>query len=128
MLGFCAGAWLVLVLILLVAPEVYDQSLNQFGADRGGIELAFLVILTAFLTLLAVGVIRGWRWMFWLVLVAFGAGPLRVVASALEVAGVMPAQGPIWYAVVQAVIGVVQFAIAMAMLAGYRKHGTWGAF
>jgi hypothetical protein len=127
-LGFCAGAWFALVVILVLAPEVYDKSLNQFGADRRVVEVAFLIILTAFLTLLAVGVIRGWRWTFWLVLVAFGAGPLRVVASALEVAGVMPAQGPTWYAVVQAVIGVVQFAISMAMLAGYRKHGTWGAF
>jgi len=127
-LGFCAGAWLGLVVILVAAPEAYDQSLKQFGADRRVIELAFLVILTAFLTLLAVGVIRGWRWMFWLVLLAFGAGPLRVIASALELAGVMPAQGPTWYAVVQAAIGVIQFAIAIAMLVGYRKHGTWGAF
>lgn len=127
-LGFCAVAWLALVVILVVAPEVYDQSLNRFGADRRVVELTFLVVLTAFLASLGVGVIRGWRWAFWLVLVAFLAGPLRIVASALELAGVIPAQGPTWYAVVQAAIGVIQFGIAIAMLAGYRKHGTWGAF
>lgn len=127
-LGFCAGAWLLLVVILVGAPEVYDQSLKQFGPDRRLVELLFLVALSAFLCLLAVGVIRGWRWMFWLVLVAFLAGPLRIVASALELAGVLPAQGASWYAVVQAAIGAIQLAIAIAMLAGYRKHGTWGAF
>jgi hypothetical protein len=28
----------------------------------------------------------------------------------------------------QAVVGLIQFVIALAMLAGYRKAGVWGAF
>jgi hypothetical protein len=33
-----------------------------------------------------------------------------------------------WYIAVQGVAAVVQFAIALLMLAGYRRSGVWGAF
>ena len=45
-----------------------------------------------------------------------------------QLAGIMPRQGPAWYVVLQAVVGLSQFAIALAMLAGCRKTGVWGAF
>src|SRR5438094_81709 len=67
-------------------------------------------------------------WFFWLVLVAFLFGVLRLPASALQLAGTMPASGPTWYEALQGVIGVVQFLIAIAMVAGYRKAGVWGEF
>ena len=66
--------------------------------------------------------------MFWLVLVAFLAGLLRVPASALQLARLLPSAGPTWYLLLQAAIGLVQFAIGLAMLVGLRKTGTWGAF
>ena len=71
---------------------------------------------------------RRWRWTFWLVLVAFLAGLLRVPASALELTGFLPSDGPTWYLLLQAAIGLVQFAIGLAMLIGLRKSGPWGAF
>jgi hypothetical protein len=41
--------------------------------------MALLAALIGFITLLGVGVVRRWRcWTFWLVLVAFLAGVLRV--------------------------------------------------
>ena len=40
----------------------------------------------------------------------------------------LPAQSPDWYALLQAFLGVVQFAIGLAMLAGYRRAGVWGSF
>jgi hypothetical protein len=40
----------------------------------------------------------------------------------------MPGEGPIWYVLFQMAIGLIQFVIALAMLAGYRKAGVWGAF
>lgn len=79
-------------------------------------------------SLLALEVIRHWRWTFWLVVVAFLAGILRLPASVLELRGILPSAGPTWYALLQAAIGLVQFVIALAMLAGFRKAGTWGAF
>ena len=77
---------------------------------------------------LVVGVFRRWRWTFWLVLIAFLFGVLRLPASALQLAGMMPASAPTWYEALQGVIGVVQFLIAIAMVAGYRKAGVWGEF
>ena len=130
MLGFFILAWASLVTILLAAPEVYDQAL-QFPAssDRRLFELAFLAALSAFLVLLGVGVVRRWRWMFWLVIVAFVlGGVLRVPVSILQLSGVLPAEGPAWYVLLQAIIGLVQVAIGLAMLAGYRRSGSWGSF
>jgi hypothetical protein len=127
-LGFALAAWLSIVVIVAVDPEIVDAQLKLApGAGRPA-ELAFLVALSAFLTLLGVGVVRRWRWMFWLVLLAFLAGLLRVPASALELAGLVPAGGPTWYVLFQGAIGVVQFGIGLAMVAGFRKGGPWAAF
>ncbi len=103
----------------------------QFPAssDRHLLELAFLAALSAFLVLLGVGVVRRWRWVFWLVVVAFVlGGVLRVPVSILQLSGVLPAEGPAWYVLLQAIIGLVQVAIGLAMLAGYRRSGVWGSF
>lgn len=127
-IGFALLAWLSLIGILVAAPETLDSTLRLLPGNRQPAELAFLVALSAFIALLAVGVVRRWRWMFWLVLVAFLAGLLRVPASVLELLGVLPLMGPTWYVLLQAAIGLVQFAIGLAMLAGFRKTGPWGAF
>jgi hypothetical protein len=77
---------------------------------------------------LSVGVLRRWRWIFWLILVAFLAGVLRVPVAVLQLTGVLSASAPAWYVVFQGLIGVAQLAIGLAMLAGYRRSGVWGAF
>ncbi len=127
-LAFVVAAWVAVVAILAVAPDVYDQALKLPIADRRRFEVAFLAALSIFLVILGTGVIRRWRWMFWLILVAFLAGLVRVPVSALELAGTIPLQGPAWYAVLQGVIGAVQFVIGIAMLMGYRRNGVWGNF
>jgi hypothetical protein len=83
-LSFLLVAWLGLGAILVVAPEIYDQSLRLSPGDYRPVEGVFLVAITAFLTLLGIGVLRLWRWTFWLFLVAFLAGVLRVPASILQ--------------------------------------------
>jgi hypothetical protein len=127
-LGFGLAAWLSLIAILLAAPDVLASGLQLPPGGSLVPELAFLVAITALIGLLGVGVVRRWRWMFWLILVAFLAGVLRVPASALELAGKLPMGGPGWYVLLQAAIGVVQFAIGLAMLAGFRAAGIWGPF
>jgi hypothetical protein len=128
-LGFFAFAWVSLVAIMVAAPGVYDEALRLPGGEGRSPALAFLVALSAFLLVLGVGVVRRWRWTFWLVLVAFVVGgALRVPASFLQLAGVLSATGPAWYALLQAFLGVVQFVIGLAMLAGYRRAGIWGSF
>ena len=126
-LGFFGVALGSLLVLLVVAPDVYDQALRL--PDGSGVaEVAFLVVLTAFLGLLAVGVLRRWRWTFWLILVAFLAGVLRVPVAILQLTGVLAADVPTWYVAFQGVIGLAQVAIGLAMLAGYRRAGVWGAF
>jgi len=127
-LGFSLAAWLGLVGILTTAPDVLAGTLKLPGSDSRPAELAVLVVISAFIGLLGVGVVRRWRWMFWLVLVAFLAGLLRVPASVLELMGVLPTGGPAWYVLVQAAVGLAQFAIGLAMLSGLRRAGVWGAF
>ena len=91
------------------------------------VELAFVGTLSIFLIILSVGVVRRWRWIFWLILSAFAAGVLRVPISALELTGAIALQGPAWYVALQGAIGVVQVLVALAMLRGYRRAGPWGA-
>ena len=127
-LGFFVLAWASLVTVLIAAPEVYDQALQLPASDRRLFELAFLAALSIFLVLLGVGVVRRWRWTFWLIVVAFIAGVLRVPASILQLSGVLPSESPMWYVLLQAIMGLMQVAIGLAMLAGYRRSGVWGSF
>jgi hypothetical protein len=127
-LGFTLVAWSSLVTILIAAPEVLASTLKPPGGNARPAAIVFLVALSAVLGLLGVGVVRRWRWMFWLVLVAFLAGLLRVPASVLELVGLLPATGPAWYVVAQGAVGLVQFAIGLAMLSGFRRAGVWGPF
>jgi hypothetical protein len=130
-LGFFLAAWAGLLALRAAAPDVFARALRlPPGGGGRAAALAFLVALTAFLALLALGVVRRWRWLFWLfwlLLVAFLAGVLRVPVALLELAGVLPADAPGWYLLVQAGVGLLQFALGLAMLAGYRRAGVWGA-
>ena len=60
------------------------------------------------------------------VLVVFLAGIVRVPTSALQLARIVPSQDPAWYVVLEVVVGLIQFVIAITMLVGYRKAGVWG--
>ena len=126
-LGFFVVALASLVVILVAAPDVYDQAL-RLRKGSAAMEVAFLAALTAFIGLLTVGVLRRWRWIFWLVLVAFFAGVLRVPVAVLQLTGVLAADVPTWYVIFQGIIGLVHVAIGLAMLAGYRRAGIWGSF
>jgi hypothetical protein len=127
-LVFLVLAWISLVAILVTVPEVYDQALPLSAEDRRLAELAFLAAISAFVALLGIGVVRRWRWTFWLIVIAFIFGVVRVPASILQLAGLLRADDPAWYTVLQALIGVVQFVIGLAMIYGYRRGGTWGSF
>jgi hypothetical protein len=124
-LGFLLLAWASLLVILVAAPEVYDQVL-RLPDDRRVAEIAFLVALAGFIAVLAVGVVRRWRWTFWLLLVAFLFGVLRVPVAVLQLTGVLTASAPTWYLVFQGLLGLVQFSIGLIMVVGYRRSGVWG--
>ena len=124
-LAFFVLVWATLLVLFALAPEVYYRAMKLSSAGAG---LLFLVGISAFIALLGIRVLRRWRWTFWLIAVAFLFGVLRIPASVLVLEGVLPADGPTWYVLYQAFVGLVQFAIAVLMLVGYRRAGTWGAF
>jgi hypothetical protein len=126
-LGFLLMAWSSLVAILVAAPDVYEQRLRSLPGPQRTVSIVFVVALTAFIVLLSIGVLRRWRWMFWLILIAFLFGVLRIPVAVLQLSGHMTPDGPPWYIIMQGVIGVVQVLIALAMVFGYRRSGVWGS-
>jgi len=128
-LGLFAVYWAFIVVLLIVARNVYDGLLPQEATRLGGqrpAEIGTLLVVTALFAVLSTGVIRNWRWTFWLILVVFLAGIVRVPAAAFQLAGIVPSQDPAWFLVLEVVVGLLQFVIAMTMLIGYRKAGVWG--
>ena len=123
-LGFLLMAWISLVVILVAAPEVYERRLPSLPGAQHVAEIVFVVALTAFIVLLSIGVLRRWRWMFWLILIAFLFGVLRIPVAVLQISGQMRPDGPLWYVILQGVIGLVQVLIALAMILGYRRSGS----
>ena len=124
-LAFIAVYWVTILGLLLAVRPLYDQML-QLSGNQARAEIPTFVALTVLFGILSTGVIRGWRWTFWLILIVFVVGLFRAVYAALEVADVVPAKGPGWYVVLPGVIGLVQFGIAVVMLAGYRGPNGWG--
>jgi hypothetical protein len=127
-LGSFGLTWIALVGILVFSPEVFTSTLQRASGDIVAISVAFLVALSAVIGLLIAAIVRRRRWAFWLILIAFLFGLLRVPTSGLQLTGLLQATGPTWYEVLQAVIGLVQFLIALAMVRGYRRAGVWGEF
>lgn len=127
-LGFFVVVYASLVVMLTLSAEVRDVVLGRVSGVGTPAIVGFLVALLGFLSVLTIGVVQRWRWAFWLILVAFAAGVIRVPVAMMQLSGRMAPEGPGWYVVVQGVIGVIQVAISAAMLAGYRRAGPWGSF
>jgi len=123
---FFTGVWVALLVVLRVAPEIYESTLRLPPGRHLEVDVAFAAGLGVFIAVLVIGVARRWRWVFWLVLVAFLAGGLRVAYSAVQLAGVVPIDTARWYVSLQLMIGAAQLAIGMLMLYDYRRRGVWG--
>jgi hypothetical protein len=127
-LAFLWLAWAGAITIVAAAPQVYAPALRRALVSLGAAEVLFVIAITGLIGVISAGVVRRWRWVFWVIVAVFFLGVLRVPVAALQVTGHIAAGDPTWYVVVQAVAGVIQFAIALAMLTGYRRSGVWGAF
>jgi hypothetical protein len=117
--------WLAVVLILVADRPIFDQ-VGGLPSHQLSADVVAILVLTALLTLLSAGVVRGWRWSFWLILIVFVTGIRTVPIAALELTGRLSRQGPTWYVLFTAIVGLAQFGIALAMLAGWRRSGIWG--
>jgi hypothetical protein len=126
--GFFAVVWVAVLVILAAAPDIWADALGLTPGRRHPAEYGFVTGLTVFIALLVVGMLRRWRWVFWLIVVAFLFGVLRVPMAVLQLAGVIHTTSPTWYVVFQGLLGVTQAAIGLLLLRGYRRAGTWGAY
>ncbi len=127
-LAFFLTVWLALLVILATSPGIYGRTLRLGSAEDEWVEEVFVAAISAFIALLSIGVLKRWVWVFWLILVAFLVGLLRIPVATLQLTGHLEAEGPTWYVVFQGALGFIQFLIGIAMLVGYRKGGRWGAF
>jgi hypothetical protein len=126
-LGFFAVVVATVVATRLAAPLTYARGLRlPVGNDR--VQLAFLAGVLALVAVLAAGVLRRWRWTFWLIMFAFLAGALRIPAVAFQFLGFVRGNVAAWFLLVQLAIGIAQLVVGLAMMAGYRRAGIWGAF
>ena len=126
--------WVTVVAIFLAARPSFDLAMRRLGSslvrivdgDQLVADVLALSVLTGLFVLLSAGVIRNWRWTFWLILVAFAINGLRAPVAALQLLGLAQNPGPELITVLQFVVGLVQLFIAIAMLVGFRKAGLWG--
>ena len=130
LLAFCAFAGASLIVVYLVAPATYVQMLPVEMSAGDFAHPSILTVVLAgiliFVALLAIGVLRRWRWLFWLILVAFAFSVLQIPATALELAGIVPLHVPAWYGLLRMLIAVAQGIIAVWMIRLYRSNGVWG--
>lgn len=131
LLGFCALAVALLLVVYAVEPAIYVTTLLGTASTSAGdahlpAVTAFMLAILAFVGVLGVEIVRRWRWLFWLILVAFSASVLQIPAAALELAGILPISAPAWYVVARGLVACVQVAIAVSMIRLYRRCGLAG--
>jgi hypothetical protein len=128
LIAFFLLAALFLMAVYIAAPSIYTQTLllAPSPAERYPFPATlFLVGVLVFIAVLIVGVVRHWRWVFWLLLLAFGCMILEIPATILQLTGVLPSIFPVWYSLCR--IGVALIAVVIAVWMGqiYRHHGVW---
>ena len=117
---------LFVVAVYAAAPSIYTNMLTPSTTDRYPLPATlFLVALLVFITVLIVGVVRHWRWLFWLLLVAFSFMILEIPATILQLTGVVPNLFPVWYSLLRMGVSIITFVIAVWMIYIYRQYGVW---
>ena len=114
--------------VYIVDPSIYTKTLLLVPSptDRYPYPATlFLVCLVVFIAILSIGVVRHWRWLFWLLLVAFGFSVLQIPATILQLTGFLPDPNPVWYSLLRMGITIIELGIAVWMVQIYRHSGVW---
>ena len=118
-----------LLIIFAVQPSIYTTTLPPGLATTERYPLPailFLIALVAFISILLYGVVHHWRWLFWLILVAFAGAVIQIPVEILQLTGVLANPYPVWYGLFRAGVGVLELGFAIWMIQTYRQHGVWG--
>jgi hypothetical protein len=128
LIAFFVLAALFVVVVYVAAPSIYTKGLllEPSPTDRYPLPATlFLVALLMFIAVVIVGVVRHWRWLFWLLLVAFGFSILEIPATILQLMDVVPNPFPAWYSLSRMGVALLEVAIAVWMIQIYRHYGVW---
>jgi hypothetical protein len=107
-------------------PESYKSNISGFTVPNGwprNESLPYPILLVIAVGM--VGVVRQWRWLFWLLLLAFGTALLDIAVTVLQVLGVLPNVFPLWYSLFRMGVALPEIAPAIWMMRLYRRHGVW---
>ena len=127
-IAFFILAAISLLVVYVTSPSIYAQSLSLTSslANRYPVPVTlFLVGILAVIVLLILGVVRHWRWVFWLMLIAFAGSALHIPITLLQMTGVLPSADPLWYGLFRTGVTVVELALAVWMIHIYRHEGVW---
>ncbi len=114
--------------IYVVDPAIYTQTFSLTTSPNDThpfAATALLLVIAAFVSLLIVGVLRHWRWLFWLILLAFSASIIDIPVTILQLANVLPLTFPVWYSLFRMGVSIVEIAIAVWMIQILRHDGVW---
>jgi hypothetical protein len=128
-IAFFALAALSVLVIYFVDPTIFTKvlMLESTTSDRYPLPATlFLVSLLILITVLIVGVLHHWRWLFWLLLIANSFSILEVPATILQLNGVIPDPYPAWYSLYRMGVALIQVGIAIWMIRVYSQYGVWG--
>ena len=128
-IAFFVLAALSVLVVYFVDPTIYSKvlKLEPTTTDRYPFpSTLFLVALLIFITVLIFGVTKHWRWLFWLLLIANSFSILEVLATILQLTGVIPDPYPAWYSLYRMSIAILQVGIAVWMIRVYFQYGVWG--
>jgi hypothetical protein len=128
LIAFFLLAVLFLLVVYVAAPSIYTQTLSLHPSltDRYPLPTTlFLVAILVFIAVLIVGVVRHWRWLFWLLLVAFGFSIFQIPVTILQLTGVIPDPFPVWYSLCRMGVAIIEVAIAIWMIQVYLHYGVW---
>jgi hypothetical protein len=128
MIAFFILAALSLLVVYGASPSIYAQSLSLTSspADRYPVPVTlFLVGILVLITLLILGVVRHWRWLFWLILIAWTSSVIQIPVEGLQLLGVFPNPYPVWYSLFRGGVGFIELGFAFWMIQTYRHQGVW---
>ncbi len=128
LIAFFILALLSYIVVYAAVPSMYTQLLLIKPAATHRYPLPatlFLIAIVGFISVLLTGVMHHWRWVFWLLLVAFGASILDIPVTILQLVGIIPNPFPVWYSLYRMIITVIEVIIAGWMVHIYRQYGVW---
>jgi hypothetical protein len=127
-MAFFSLAALSAVVVYYAAPSVYTNLLMLHPTPTDRYLDPATLALVGILLVIAVGMVgvwHRWRWLFWLLLIAFGASILDIPVTILQLMGALPSVFPVWYSLYRMGAALVEVAMAVWMLQIYRHHGVW---